>query len=265
MQIPITDFQSISIEGYICTKKTNIVVEVEQAVAYGDTILPIHDAVVELHGNDSIYSFYYDDEKECYFSDKKIKGEVGRAYTLKVWYNNKEYTATDIMPPYPNDEVNLPMCVFTEYHDIYNRHRFYAHNFGYAETNEWSFDNYWDADYDPKDDPEYDKIFGWKFNLSNIITTHKGINVQAIIFPDDFGGNFSIINDSIGVYKLGVTDQYVEFVNGYYTETTWKGNPFESQPGNVKTNVTGGGYGFFAAKSVIYKKVPLDEFQIIEK
>ncbi len=230
---------TIAIVGYILSEKDTVRVNVTKINTLGEKIL---NADVKLYGNDSVYTFHYSNYQKKYISDKKIKGEVGQAYTLEVIHNEKRYTATDTMPQYPSDEYNLPFYI--------NEGRLACnyYNFGFQNTNEWYYSTI---------ERNYEGIicaYNPKFTIKGNVPQGYTGYVTSIPIPDTL-----LIN------KCGLSEAYIKHKIEVLNVMVWNDNIFSIQPDNVSTNVTRGGYGFFAAKSVIHKRVPFDELLIVEK
>ncbi len=250
IQMPDTTPQGISISGYICSEKSDISVCIYNIGSSNYYPEKISNAVVELHGNDSIYSFSYDSQNSIYKSNLKIKGEIGQAYTLKVIHNNIEYCATDTMPPLPSEVFNLPTKLSRNYYKID------SHNFGFTETNEWA--------YNQGDNPEtFSNMFnGYKGSPHAI--THKG-SIPHGSFSIEGSGYGIYISDTVNFYKAGISTAYEKHIRDLYSESDWKGNIFSVQSDNIYTNFNNGAHGFFAAKSIIAIEVLKEDLIIVEE
>ena len=250
IQMPDTAPQGISISGYICSEKSYILVRIYNIGSSNYYPEKVNNAVVELHGNDTVYSFSYDSQNYIYKSNLKIKGEIGQAYTLKVIHNNIEYCATDTMPPLPSEVFNLPTRLSSSHYE------FNFHNFGFTETNEWACRR--------GDEPiSFSNIFngykGFPFSI-----THKG-SIPHGSFSIEGSGYGIGISDTLNFYKASISTAYEKHIRDLYSESDWKGNIFSVQPDNIYTNFNNGAYGFFAAKSITAIEVLKEDLIIIEE
>ncbi len=230
---------SIAIFGCVSSEKDTVHIEISEINKF---IGYVPNAIVRLYGNDSIYTFHYSDYQRRYISDKEIKGEVGQAYTLEVIYNEKKYTATDTMPQYPSDEYNLPFYIEKGWLAC----NYY--NFGFQNTNEW---------YGYSITPDSEGCYSYFGTI-----TIEGSVPQGYFNSISYS---SALKDTLVIYKYELSEAYINYKMDVLNVKIWNDNIFSVQADNIRTNVTGGGYGFFAAKSVIHKRGPIDEFLIIEK
>lgn len=242
----------IAIDGFISTENVNCKVMLYKPVLINDVVkrIIITDAVVVLKDGNNAYPFDFIDESRWtgYKSRDKIQGVVGQTYSLEVTYHGKVYTASDVMPD-TDDEFNFPISnIVTETQDWlilppdgigFN---LLKHNFGFNDF--MIYQGY------------------YKHQLTGNLYVHRG-NIPQGVFPDNgsargtsLGGNKS---DSIFIVKLAISEQYYKSLVTVFNETDWRSGLLSTVPGNVETNVSEGGIGFFYATNVRRKAMTLQE------
>ena len=88
--------------------------------------------------------------------------------------------------------------------------------------------------------------------------TLNTIDVSYIIFPQDKEevyfpyGSIAILN------KYSLTDEYAAYLRALLAETEWQGSIFEDARGNLPSNISNGGLGYFSACSVIADTVVVE-------
>lgn len=255
----------IAVDGFISTENTNCKISIYRPLFVNDSItrIAITNAVVLLREGDNTYPFDFtkEDRWHGYRSCNKIKGIVGRTYTLEITYNGKVYTASDVMPE-ANDDFKFPIeSVITESKDwIFPTSPGFMeiwctkHNFGFEEYMIYRFRcKKWTA---PGEDWTNLEESG-SMNLYN----HRGSIAQGI-FPVAWNHitNLSgIKTDSVEITKRAISEEYYTYLISKFNETDWRSGLFSTVPGNVKTNVSEGGTGFFYATNVRRKLVTMEE------
>jgi hypothetical protein len=243
----------IAVNGFISTEKTICKVFLSKPVSIMDSIkyTPINNATVTLNDESNTYLFELKDNNGMYASVDSIQGVAGKTYTLEVSYNGKLFSGFDIIPLSVSDEIYLPFTHPIDDEGNANLNdddwielSISEHNFGYNEAMMWqniestdSLNNIWFIDI-------YD-LYGMR------IYTHKGSLPQGV-FPAGFSstGVSGMPSDSLEIIKMAISDEYYDYLLSVFNETDWKTGIFSTISGNVKTNLSQGGTGFFYALNV---------------
>jgi hypothetical protein len=248
----------IAIDGFISTEMTRCQVTLSEPVSISDSVhyIPVTDAEVTLTDGSNAYLFELIDSSGIYASYDSIAGTIGNTYTLEVSYNGKSYTASDIMPV--ADEVfNFPVNEIESFPDE-DRIEFSVleHNFGYEKPLVWSFVQGYFGENNEFQLPFYDV-----YDLYSMrIYSHVGSIPQGL-FPNGFNvtGASGISSESLEIIKMAISDQYYEYLLSLFNETDWKAGIFSTIAGNVKTNISKGGIGYFYATNVKRKRITYND------
>lgn len=234
---------------------------------------PASGAKVEVSDGQNTFQYYETDEPGEYKSIDKFSGEVGKVYTLKIEYNGKTYFASDSMVAATEitfeqipaesqskylkveswSDENPDDVVFYDFASI----DLSKHKFGCVETAKWVF----------RDDSMFVKtpkniVFAEKYY------SHEQSMPQGV-FPMATWGSGVRYNEEIPspvqCLKMSMSDRYYNYLISSFNLTDWSGGMFSTIPGNVKTNLSEGGTGFFYACDVKIRFFDFDELlEIIE-
>lgn len=245
----------IAVDGFISTEKNPCQLTLSQPVSISDSVhyIPVTNAIVTLTDGSNVYYFELIDSSGIYASFDSIAGSVGYTYTLEIRYNGKSYTASDAMPA-ADDGFNFPVNEIFSYPEE-NRTEFFVleHNFGYDKPLVWNFvEGYYD------ENGVFQLPFHNIYDLYNMrIYSHVGSIPQGL-FPTGFDmtGGSGISSDSLELIKMSISDLYYQYLLSVFDETDWKAGIFSTIAGNVATNISQGGIGYFYAANVKRKRVP---------
>lgn len=177
-----------------------------------------------------------------YISEQQVEATVDNNYYLTIVYNSKTYEAETYMVP------------------VYTSNRLqYAPVAGIDSLYEIS----WIApEYSTYEQAMYEVLIDWTYLASEVpedsVTrakiyhyTLETVDVSYTIFPQEkekvYFPQYSIIIER----KYSLTDEHAAYVRALIAETEWQGSLFEEARGNLPTNISNGGLGFFAASSMI--------------
>jgi hypothetical protein len=246
----------IAVNCYITTENANHYIKLSQPGNYAHTTESQAVSNAEIYitdENENIYLFAETDEKGVYMSVDMFQPVVYELYILTISINNKQYTAqttvasvsdieSDNMPlPREDENVTGSMIYFSGL----------KHTFGYSENVKWLWlyanDNL--SNYKNPFSPDIN------FNYS-----HKGGEPQGF-FPDNlYGfGTAGEINDTVLVRKYSVSDEYHKFLLALFSETDWKTGIFSTISGNLPTNISQGGTGYFYISDIKTAEIPITE------
>ena len=250
----------IVIDGFLSNEKTIHYIKLSKPTNGYDSIafLPINNAEVYLTDVNNRYNYILSEEPGVFESEDSIKGEVGNSYTVNVIYNNKLYTATDVMVKcdvtidFPVSEIQM-----FEYRVEMSTPE---HNFGYNSPSIWS-------DNETTDSLGINIVH---FDINDIYSMRLYNHVGSIpqgIFPtlSAYTGVSGILNDSLEIIKMSVSDSYYKYLVSRFNITNWSSGMFATIPGNTLTNVSSGGTGFFyATEAIRYRLTYKDLAEIYE-
>lgn len=181
------------------------------------------------------------DHAGIYVSPQPISASVNVNYQLLIEVNGKEYQAqTYMIPVLPSQE---PQWIYDSEKDLYSIQ--------------------WPGDlYNPNQQAMYEAIISWSHLVDPSITdtltyaklmfyTFSTIDVNYNIFPQDKEQVYFPENSIAIVRKYSLTDEYAAYLRALLAETEWQGSLFEDARGNLPSNLSNGGLGYFSACSVI--------------
>lgn len=207
-----------------------------------DTAMPVTGAQVYIKTDNFMVLFLESpDNPGHYFSDYPAAGSIDIAYQLNIEFESELYTAeTYMIPVLP---ANLPTWERDENTGLYKIS--------------------WNApQYHPSEQAMYEAIISWSHLVDTTLTdtltmakimfyTLNTINVSYNIFPQDIEEVWFPKNSIAIVKKYSVTDEYGDYLRALLAEAEWQGSLFEEARGNLPTNISNGGLGYFSACSVI--------------
>lgn len=226
---------------------------------------PASGAKIEVSDGQNTFQYYETDEPGEYKSIEKFSGEVGKVYTLKIEYGGQTYFASDSMVAATEIELEqIPAGEQTKYVKIEHWRDgevvFYdfvsielsKHKFGCVETAKWVF----------RDDSMFVKtpkniVFAEKYY------SHEQSIPQGVFPMATWGSGVSYneerANSPVQCLKMSMSDRYYDYLVSKFNITDWSGGMFSTIPGNVKTNLSKGGAGYFYASDVKIRYLDLDE------
>lgn len=207
-----------------------------------DSATPITGANVFIETNNLMVLFTESPENPgYYFSEYPAAGSININYKLNIQYEDKNYTAeTYMIPLLP---ANLPTWQYDADKDLYKI--------------QWNV-----SQYNPNQQAMYEVFVSWTHLVDSSITdtltiarmlnyTLNTINVNYTIFPQDREEVWFPKNSIAVVKKYSITDEYGDYLRALLAESEWQGSLFEEARGNLPTNISNGGLGYFSACSVI--------------
>ncbi|HPE18764.1 MAG TPA: DUF4249 family protein [Tenuifilaceae bacterium] len=247
--LPFTDSDlnlEIVVSGFVSNEKSKCKITLSRPILISGDIdfVPLNEAIVFLNDGIDTFAFELVNDKGDYFSLDSIEGIVGHEYTLMVTYNSKLYTASDVLPEVSNENAFPIHNVQYFPNEDFVQIMISEHNFGYQVPNIW---NCIEGTYDSLNTfhlPHKDLK-----DLYNMrIYSHIGSLPQGV-FPAGTWSTFAsgLANDSLEIVKMSISNSYYEYLLSVFNETHWKAGMFSTIAGNVKTNVSEGGTGYFYA------------------
>lgn len=256
----------IVVQGGVCSVMGKQLVYISKPMSVNDTIaIPVSNATVEVSDGQNTYLYRETEQKGEYESVEEFAGEVGKVYTLKIEYCGQTYFASDSMVAATEIELEqIPAGEQTKYMKIEHWRDgevvFYdfvsidlsKHKFGCVETAKWVF----------RDDSMFVKtpkniVFAEKYY------SHEQSIPQGVFPMATWGSGVSYneerANSPVQCLKMSMSDRYYDYLISTFNLTDWSGGMFSTIPGNVKTNLSKGGAGYFYASDVKIRYLDLHE------
>jgi hypothetical protein len=203
----------------------------------------VSGAQVFISNGDTTYTLYEDiSAAGLYKTDKNFIGVINKKYSLKIIYNQTEYTAETQMIPvshFKNAKYTLDSAK-----NLYNI-SYIASNFSTTESAmfeiklDWSnIEGYTDLPYNENHATLY--FYTLKtLDVNEIFSPAK----EIIYFPK---------GTQIFEKKYSLNTEHEKFIRSILMETEWNGGLFDVAEGNIYTNLNNGALGFFGASSVVF-------------
>jgi hypothetical protein len=204
--------------------------------------------LVEFYWNDYEQQ-YLELENPYYQSVNKFSAIAGEEYTLHVEYNDEIYTATDMAPvaqDFDYNEIPLP------YRDEAGL-SVKKHHFGFPNSCIYLWNN--------------KKYISDTVNyVSNIFAksyAHQFADVQGVFanmnYYTFFLNNDYQDKDTVITILQTISDEYYDYLRQRFNETDWKESTFATISGNLPSNVSEGGTGFFYVSDLFKKEIIIED------
>ena len=240
---------------------------------------PVENAnVFVVSNNDTlryeILKYYWSEYKQEYLelenpyfqSIKKFSAVAGQEYVLHVEYNDELYTAADIAPiakVFDYNEIPLPNYNDnpSEYIEVDNGDLEQAaldlsikkHHFGFPNSCVYL----WHRKKFVSDTVNY---------VTNIYAksyAHQFADVQGVFaninYYTQFVGGDASVKDTVVTILQTISEEYYEYLRQGFNETDWKESTFATISGNLPTNVSQGGAGFFYVSDLYKKEIIIED------
>lgn len=204
----------------------------------GEEARPVSNAMVSLISGDSIINFLEKaGEPGLFLPENEIRGVVNRIYRLNIVFENISFTAfAGMIPVSPLKAFNYSQSSKNDsLYQILPR-----------DSNGPSMLRYiveWD---NPETNLPEKNIF-YHYTLSTIDVNQFFKPAQQTLF---FPKNARIIRE-----QYSLSPDHEQYIRSLLSETEWKGGWFDVMPGNLHTNLSRGGVGYFAASSLVVDTV----------
>ncbi|MCD4790413.1 MAG: DUF4249 domain-containing protein [Bacteroidales bacterium] len=205
--------------------------------------IPVSGAQVRVRYSDTVVYFTENpDNPGTYLSDVEFAGSINITYHLEIDYNSETYTADTRMIPV---NTSNPLS----YAPVGNSDNLYEITYVAPQ-------------YNAEEQAMYEVIIDWTHLVNTtqndtltiaklFYYTFNAIDVSYIILPQDKEEIFFPRGSIITETKYSLTDEYAAYLRALLAETEWQGSLFEEARGNLPTNISNKGLGYFSACSVI--------------
>lgn len=204
-------------------------------------------------------------ENPYYQSIKKFSAIAGQEYVLHVEYNNELYAATDIAPvanDFNYNEIPLPYLGENpgEYYTDDSGNLVKAaldlsvkkHHFGFPNSCIYL----WARKKNVYDTVDYLNIYAKSY-------VHQFADVQGVFantnYYTHFVGGDDSVKDTVVTILQTISDEYYEYLRQEFNETDWKESVFATISGNLPTNISEGGAGFFYVSDLFKKEIIIED------
>lgn len=210
---------------------------------------PVSGAQVTVQVEGLIFPFTESpDQPGLYKTLNAVAAVIDKTYELVVEVDNKVYTASaKMLPVAPFSHPSFQFVPDTGLYKI-------------------SWNN---PQYSPFDQAMYEADISWGhlpgFDPEDTLTKAKmlyytlnTIDVSYVIFPQDKKDVYFPKGSIAILKKFSLTDDYTAYLRALLAETEWQGSLFEEARGNLPTNISNGGLGYFSACSVVTDTVVVE-------
>ncbi len=167
------------------------------------------------------------------------RGVANRKYTLNISYKNKTYTATSVLRP--KMQLDSITYKFIQGNPLQKK--------GYYLT------------VHAQDRPEKGDYFQIRISRNDtvqIFPVKYLTDGDLFLEPEkpiraDLPYQFNL-NDSATADFFSITKEYYEYLFNLNNQLQAGGSPFDPQPANLPTNISGGAFGYFVVAGVVQKK-----------
>lgn len=239
----VINANSIAVEGYVSTDSTHHYVRIRTIgeINKNDS-KTVSSAEVSVWENDIEHRFeILSDSVGIYKSVEAFRAHEGKTYILKIKYGNVVYSASDtvVIPSLSNFSTFPEMRIY----NVINGTIFISlnqHNFGYPFPNIWIKSTL----RRPFETSCHSSLL---YAGNESIYTHSGTPLNGQFPIGTLGGGISgNPNDTVVFIRITTSNTYWKFLNDVFDETDWGAGLFSTIKGNARSNVTNGGFGFFA-------------------
>jgi hypothetical protein len=186
-------------------------------------------------------------DRPYYLSIEQFKAEIGKSYTLNIEYDGEVYTATE--EAVPADDFNftdIPSPQWVKESNVTNAGEpagieldLKKHHYGFPKSNKWI----WSKNSYLSDTVDYNST-----DYYAIAYSHKIADVQGVFSNINYYTGLCydcLEQDTIVVVGQSLSDGYYNYLRQRFIETDWKEGVFASISGNLPTNLSTSGAGYF--------------------
>ena len=230
------------IEGDISNDSVPFQIRMTTSVEYYSQKVPnVEDAFVTITGsdglNDTLFPLHGQDAG-FYRSNQVHPCKVGHAYTLRVKWQGKEFTATETCRP--QEPIDSLKALYTP------KRLFFPEGYYLWE---WA-----------RERPGKGDCYLW-----NIYRNDTLLNKDFYFINDDeyvdgqylYSDFFFLfrLNDRVRFEQMAISRQLYNFLTSVQNQVNRDGSPFSSPPSNIAGNLSNGALGYFSVRNIIRKKL----------
>lgn len=223
------------VEGFITNNpQLNYVKLTLPATVPGNKPMAVRNAeLIVTDGMNHVVLVEDDNNPGYYYPEQEVRAVVNKIYTLIIQLDEYAFAAKTAMIPVG------PQSEFT-YREV-------QENFFIINPENGSDPSMTRYIIEWMEEGEYKKsvFYSYTLNSTDVNEFFKPPS-ESLIFP----GNARVIRQ-----KYSLSPGHQEYIRAMLSETVWKGGWFDVLPGNLPTNLSKGGVGYFAASSVLVDTV----------
>ncbi|MBN1949916.1 MAG: DUF4249 family protein [Bacteroidales bacterium] len=228
----------IIVDGIITNEKKSQEIFLSQTnTGLNDSLKPLSGAQVRVSDGQHLYLFTESAYRPGWYCSDTFRAVINYSYHLEVFYEGVILTADAVT------SAVTPLGGYEIRHDtLTGLNRFLlrdsSESASFTEVYyDWSVDSVFLGEYGSGQAKEtFYRIP--RTDVNAVFAPRK----QVINFP----GGTRLIRK-----KYSMTDDHLEFVRSLLMETEWSGGLFDVQHGNLSTNISEGGLGYFAVCMVV--------------
>lgn len=254
LELNTDDNIRLVVESIITTDTTAHLINLSLTKDYFEEGIPAkaEDAIVSITQGTTITNLI-ESEPGKYYTPDDFFGEEGKAYTLSIDYDGKNYLAETVLPSL----TPLDSILVVDYEEPM---------FPGQEEEEAFPDNYTVVPYFQEPDTPGDyyifrMLINGEYFTSTLVdwffTNDDGVN-GSYIGDAEFFTFYAEQGDEITFEMLSITKSDFENLNAILLETEFRGGLFDGAPANVPTNISGGAVGQFIMADVERKTVVIE-------
>jgi hypothetical protein len=235
------------VDGRISTDTTAHTVKISRTVGYkAEDVSPEEGATITIFDGAKMIPLN-ETSAGIYQTDSSVYGEIGKSYTLNITLSDgSEYHAkTDINAVSPIDSINFQRESFS----FTNEDHYLLYFYG-------------------QEPPERGNYYFWNLYLNDSLyndtidesrfESDDFVNGQYIYDFDIYWVDLEEVPwDTVDVKleMLSIPEEYNTYLIELFSETSWRGGPFDPTPANISTNISNGAIGFFYGAAITRKSV----------
>lgn len=220
------------VEGFITNNPEMNYIKLSLPVTQqGQSPLPVSDASVFVSDGENYLAFIEDDASGIYYPEEDLRAVVNKMYYLYIEIGEYKFIAGAAMFPVgPQNEFSYSAVKSEE--DLYRIN---------PENGSDPSMTCYIVEWEEQGRSQHSVFYHYRLNTTDVNEFFKPAS-EILLFP----GNARIIRQ-----KYSLSPDHQKYIRGMLSETEWKGGWFDVLPGNLYTNISRGGSGFFAASSVL--------------
>jgi hypothetical protein len=241
-EIPSEPLNTIVVEAIITNEyKQQVVILSKPFSDVNGEPVAVSGAAITISDDNNTLNFIESvDQPGTYLGENPAGASINKTYVLDINYAGETYSAEAYMVPVI---PSWPLQVIAAGNNL--------------REIEWTAPGY-----DPDDLAMYEVTISWSHlvdtTFSDTLTearmlhyTLNTIDVSHIVFPQEKEEVFFPQGSILIAKKYSVTEDYAAFLRALLAETDWQGSLFEDARGNLPTNISNGGLGYFSVCSVV--------------
>ena len=242
-----TGSSKLIVDGSITTDTTAHTVRLNRTVDYSaEELLPETGATVSILQDENLIPLT-ETVPGIYQTDSTVFGKSGKTYQLQITLGTgEEYHAETV--------INAVSSI--------DSIRFVRESFSFTN------DDFYLLYFYGQEPPERGNFYFWNLYLNDSL--YNDTIDEARFESDDFvNGQYIFDFDiywvdpekipwdttTVTLEMLSIPEEYNTYLIELFSETSWRGGPFDPTPANVTTNISNGAIGFFYGAAVTRKTI----------